>query len=313
MFKKAIKTDAKLRMALSGPAGSGKTKTSLIFATALAEGKPIALVDTEHGSASKYADEFDFDVLELAEFHPDRFVEAIQFAADNGYGVIVLDSLSHAWNGIGGMLDLVDQIAKRKYQGNSFAAWKDATPVQNRMIEAIIGTDIHIIATMRAKTEYAMEKDERTGKSAPKRVGMAPQQRDGFEYEFDIMGELDVDNTLIIQKTRCSAINGKIFAKPDSKVMEPIKAWLKGEAKPAPNNITSIQQPATMADLRADYQHQVERCKPVATPTDPQKRTKYMNALTLDLEQADRATLQATVAYLKSIADHYESQQQKAA
>ena len=164
----------------------------------------IALVDTEHGSASKYADLFDFDVLELQPpYHPDRFGEAIRDAAQAGYTVIILDSLTHAWSGTGGMLDLVDQIGKR-IGGNSFAAWKDATPIQNRLIESIVGAPIHVIATMRSKQDYAQEKDDR-GKTVVRKVGMAAQQREGFEYEFDVVIDLDIDHNGIITKAvrRC--------------------------------------------------------------------------------------------------------------
>ena len=117
MFQKAVKYEAKLRLAIAGPSGAGKTYTALAVATSL--GSRVALVDTEHGSASKYADLFDFDVMELAPpFHPDRFGDAISMAADEGYDVVVLDSVSHAWNGTGGALELVDEIAI-KYKGNT--------------------------------------------------------------------------------------------------------------------------------------------------------------------------------------------------
>lgn len=132
-FKRAVKHNAKLRMAIAGIAGSGKTRTSLILGTALAEGKPLALIDTEHGSASKYADDFQFDVLELSHFHPDNYVDAIHEAEQAGYAVLIIDSLSHAWNGTGGALELVDSIAKRvaarrDKEPNSFNAWGEVTP-----------------------------------------------------------------------------------------------------------------------------------------------------------------------------------------
>ena len=151
MFQKAVKRNAKLRLSIQGPSGSGKTYTALSIATNLNAGK-VAVVDTEHGSASKYADLFDFDVMELkAPYHPDNYVNAIAEAAKAGYGVVVLDSLTHAWKGEGGILELVTEIAKRKYGGNAYAAWNDATPIQKRLIESIVGSSIHVIATMRSK------------------------------------------------------------------------------------------------------------------------------------------------------------------
>jgi len=237
MFKKATKHEAKLRMAIAGPSGAGKTYTALTLATELANGKPIALVDTEHGSASKYADLFEFDVMEMSPpYHPDRYGEAIKDAAAAGYGVLILDSLTHAWKGEGGMLELVTEIAKRKYGGNSYAAWNDATPVQKRLIESIISAPIHIIATMRSKMDYVQEKDER-GKSVIRKVGMAPEQRDDMPYEFDVMLDMNIDNEAIVTKTRCPALTGKVIAKPGKQVADILNQWLQGA--PAPQVTTN--------------------------------------------------------------------------
>ena len=237
-FQKAVKHEAKLRLAIAGPSGSGKTFTSLAIATALANGGKIALVDTEHGSASKYADLFEFDVLELtAPFHPKRFVEAITEAGKAGYSVIILDSLTHAWSGPGGLLEIVDGIAARMKSANTFAAWKDATPIQNALVEGIVAAPLHLIATMRSKQEYILTQDER-GKQVPRKVGMAPQQRDGFEYEFDVFIDMDIDNTGIVQKTRCPALTGGVFKKPGSDVAGILLKWLQGApaiAQPKPS------------------------------------------------------------------------------
>jgi hypothetical protein len=225
-FQKAVKTESKMRVAIMGPSGAGKTYTALNIAKHMPNAR-IALVDTEHGSASKYADIFDFDVMELQPpYHPDRFGEAIRDAAKAGYTVIILDSMTHAWSGTGGMLDLVDQIGKR-IGGNSFAAWKDATPIQNRLIESIVGAPIHVIATMRSKQDYAQEKDDR-GKTVVKKVGMAAQQREGFEYEFDVVIDLDIDHNGIITKSRAPVLADKVIAKPGREVADMLTEWLKG-------------------------------------------------------------------------------------
>ena len=201
LFKKATKHEAKLRLAIAGPSGSGKTYTSLAIATAL--GGPIAFVDTEHGSASKYADLYAFDVLEIeVPFHPDKYIEAIRGAAEGGYKVIILDSMSHAWNGAGGILELVEQATKRQRTPNSYTAWADVTPIQNRLIEAIVSANIHIIATVRSKQDYVQRKDEKTGRTVIEKVGMAPVQRDGFEYEFDVVFDMNTDNEAIVTKSR---------------------------------------------------------------------------------------------------------------
>lgn len=246
-IKKAVKYDAKLRMSISGPSGSGKTYTALTLAHALAEGKRVLVIDTERGSASKYADPDlfpEFDVIELDTFNPALYVEAIKLAQESGYGVVVIDSLTHAWNGTGGLLEIVEGIATRKYKGNTFAAWKDATPFQNQLIDAITRADMHIIATMRAKQEYSLQVDAHTGKSTPRKMGMAPIQREGMEYEFDVHVDMDIDNTLIVQKSRCPALSGKVIQKPGTAVADILKMWLQGT--PAP-----IEVPVTPAEIDA--------------------------------------------------------------
>ena len=227
LFKQAVKHEAKLRLAITGPSGSGKTFTALAIAEGM--GGPVAVVDTEHGSASKYADLFKFDVLEMQPpFHPDRFIEAIQAAAGAGYKVIVLDSLTHAWKGTGGLLQIVDQIGKRSNSNNSYTAWKDATPIQERLVESIVGAGLHVIATMRSKQEYALEKDEKTGKTAPKKIGMAAEQRDGFEYEFDIVLDMNMAHEAVVSKTRCTALTDAILPKPGKEVAGVLMEWLQG-------------------------------------------------------------------------------------
>jgi len=226
MFVKAIKQEAKMRLAIAGPSGSGKTYTALAIASHM--GKKIALVDTEHGSASKYADLFSFDVMEMEPpYSPNRFAAAIREAQAAGYDVLILDSMSHMWNGSGGLLEEVDKIARAKYQNNSFAAWKDATPIYNNLVDTIIQSDVHVIATMRTKQDYILT-DDGKGKMKPQKVGLAPIQRDGFEYEFDIVLNMDLENSGIVSKTRAAELNGKIFDKPGKDFAEIVTAWLQG-------------------------------------------------------------------------------------
>lgn len=220
-FKRATKTESKLRLALAGPSGSGKTYTALILATALADGKPVAVIDTERGSASKYADEFTFDVLELTNFHPNNYVEAILDAARSGYAVIVVDSLSHAWEGTGGLLEIV---------GGNFTKWKDVKPIENKLFDTLISAPIHVIATMRTKSEYVMQEVEKNGRKTtePQKVGTAPRQRDGIEYEFDVYGEMDLQNTLSVRKSRCKALAGAVISRPGPALAETLRGWLSG-------------------------------------------------------------------------------------
>ena len=229
-FQKAIKRDAKLRFALCGPSGSGKTYTLLKLATEL--GGHIALVDTERGSASKYADLFEFDVLELDSYDPLRLIEIIDYAAGNGYQVLCIDSLSHFWIGKDGELDKVDRAARRMQNPNSFAAWKQVTPIHNALIDTIISAPLHVLVSMRAKTEWVLERDNATGKTAPRKVGLAPVMRDGIEYEFDVCGDMDHQNTLEITKSRCPKLTGASFSKPGKQLADVLKEWRGGAPEP---------------------------------------------------------------------------------
>jgi len=242
-FVQAVKNEAKLRLAIAGPSGSGKTYTALALATAL--GDRVAVIDTEHGSASKYADIFGFDVLELKDpFHPNNFTAAIHAAGNAGYGVVIVDSITHAWGGAGGALELVDKI-KPKYKGNAFAAWGEVTPIHNRMVESILAAPAHVIVTMRSKQSYILV--ENRGRQVPQKVGMAPIQRDGFEYEFDVFLDMDTENNAIVNKTRCPLLIGKVFSKPGAELAEILVEWLKGEPaeRVQPDSNGSKQKVAT--------------------------------------------------------------------
>lgn len=223
-FEKATKKRSRLRLAFVGPAGSGKTYSALSVATNLIPGARVAVIDTERGSASKYANFFKFDVLELDYFSPTEYVEAIHEANNQGYDIIVIDSLSHAWNAKGGALDEVDKIAKRQ-KGNSFSGWRDVTPKHNEMVDAILQSPAHMIATMRSKSEYIIEEDSR-GKKVPRKVGMAPVQRDGLEFEFDVVGDLDYNHAFTVTKSRCSAVTDAYIEKPGEELAKTLIDWL---------------------------------------------------------------------------------------
>jgi len=225
-FRKAVKHDAKLRLAISGPSGSGKTYTLLTIAAAL--GGPFAVVDTEHGSASKYADIFEFGVLELNSYDPEHLIKIIDQAAEAGFRVLCIDSLSHFWMGKDGELEKVDRAARRMQNPNGFAAWKQVTPIHNALIDKIIGAPLHVLASMRTKTEWILDHDERTGKTVPRKVGLAPVMRDGIEYEFDVCGEMDQENTLQVTKSRCPKLAGGVFPKPGKEFAEILQEWLCG-------------------------------------------------------------------------------------
>jgi hypothetical protein len=240
MFSKATKTKAKLRLALAGPAGSGKTYSALALASIIADGGKIAVIDTENGSASKYADLFSFDAADLTVgtgFSPERYLDLLHAAEDEGYAVIAIDSLSHEWAGQDGILQAVDQAAAR-VSGNKFVAWGQVTPRHDKLVRAIVESPAHIICTLRAKMEYVQERNDR-GRTEIRAVGMKPIQRDELEYEFDVYGLLDQDNRLVVRKSRCPALNGAVIEKPGEDVGAVLMGWLNNGSETLP--VSSIQ------------------------------------------------------------------------
>lgn len=232
-FTPATKEASKARIALAGPSGSGKTYTALVTARALAAGGTVAVIDTERESASLYADEFTFDTLNMHAFDPRDLVKALAAAGAAGYGVVVVDSLSHFWMGSGGMLEQVDHASKRSYGGNSFGGWKEARPMERQMIDALLAYPGHVIVTMRTKTEWVVQENER-GRKEPKKIGTKPEQREGIEYEFTIVADMDLEHTLIVSKSRAKPLADAVIKSPDAKFGEDILAWLgNGKAMPS--------------------------------------------------------------------------------
>jgi hypothetical protein len=227
-FKKATKEQAKLHLAIFGPSGSGKTFTGLRLATGL--GGSVAVIDTERGSASKYADRFNFDVLDLPRKDINTYCEAIAAAGQAGYAVLVIDSLTHAWHEL---LEEVDKLASAKYRGNTWSAWSEGTPKQRRLVNTILDFPGHVIATMRTKTEWTVEETDR-GKTKPIRVGLAPEQGKGIEYEFDLLMEINVAHIGTVIKDRTGKYQDQTIDKPGEELGRELAAWLSEGNAPAP-------------------------------------------------------------------------------
>lgn len=230
MFKKAQKKFVNLKVAITGPSGSGKTYSALRLAHGL--GQKIAVIDTENGSAALYSDKFEFDTVEIAPpFFTEKYIDAIKMAEKMGYDVLVIDSISHAWASEGGLLSQKEQADSRG--GNSYTNWAGITKKHEVFKNAFLHANIHIICTMRSKQEYVMEANDK-GKMAPKKVGLAPIQRDGMEYEFTTVFDVAMNHEAGASKDRTGLFADKFFKITEDTGAE-FKQWLSTAVQPEAN------------------------------------------------------------------------------
>lgn len=250
-FRRAERKKARLRLGLAGPAGSGKTTSALLIAFGISgDWSKIGLVDTENGSGELYAGATiggvligDYNVLPLSPpYLPEKYIQAIHLAEQAGLEVLVLDSISHAWAGEGGLLDLHGKISSSSKSGNSYAAWREVTPLHNQFVEAMLQSKIHIIATMRSKMEYAIEKGK-DGSTTVKKLGMAPVQRDGMDYEFTTVLDLSIEHVASVSKDRTSLFDGRYFT-PGLDTGQVLKFWLEAGEETAA--LGSVDQPGSL-------------------------------------------------------------------
>lgn len=249
-IRKAQKNKSKLRLALVGPSGTGKTWSSLKIAKGI--GDKILVGDTESGSAELYADSigFDYDVAPIsAPYTPSKYIEVIDLAEANGYDIVILDSLTHAWAGEGGLLD--QQGSKADSTGNSWTAWRTVTPQHNALVERLLNAKLHVIVTMRAKTEYVQEKDDK-GKTVVKKVGLAPIQRDGLEYEFTTVLDINYNHQISASKDRTSLFEN-IVEKPSEKTGQRLKEWLESGKEPVKEK--TVEEVITDLEAVASIKH----------------------------------------------------------
>jgi hypothetical protein len=219
-FEEAIREEARLRLALAGPAGSGKTMSALRIAKGMADilKVSIGVIDTEKKSSALYSGKnvrgrlipdgwnLKFAVLPFnPPFSPAKYVKGIKVAEEEGIGILIIDSISHEWNGQGGVLEMVDALAKG--QKNAYTAWKIPTEEHTKFVEAILQSPLHIIATIRSKTAY--EVVEKNGKKTPEKIGLAPVQREGMDFEFTTVLDLALDgHVALASKDRTGIFDG---------------------------------------------------------------------------------------------------------
>jgi hypothetical protein len=233
-IRPAQRKKAKLRLGIAAPSGAGKTYGALLVAFGL--GGKVGLIDTEHGSGDLYAHLGGYDIINIeAPYSVSKYTQAIKAFEDAGYTSIIIDSLTHAWAGDGGLLDKQGKMADRGT--NSFAAWRTITPEHNNLVEAMLKSPCHIIATMRAKQEYVLETNDK-GKQQPKKVGMAPVQREGMEYEFTVMLDVDMQHIASASKDRTSLFDGQFF-KLSQETGRTLLTWLE----------TGVEAPALPAAI----------------------------------------------------------------
>jgi hypothetical protein len=216
-LRKSSRKQAKIRVALTGPSGSGKTFSSLLLARGLAsDWHKVVVLDTEHGSADLYADLGPYQVITLKNpFSPEQYIQAMDLAQKEGMEVIVIDSLSHCWEYL---LDVHGNMV-----GNSFTNWAKITPRQNALVQAILQSSSHVIATLRTKQDYVL--NQKNGKYIPEKVGLKTVQRDGVDYEFTLVFDIDIKHQAIASKDRTGLFADKPQFTIDEKTGKTIKVW----------------------------------------------------------------------------------------
>lgn len=280
-IRKATRQQAKLRLAIGALGGGGKTYTthmiaailSILMRPRLGRRGRICGIDTEHESMELYsmtdrereeyaampdqealryitrkdANGFDFDVIQLADHSPRKYVDAINLVAKSGYDICIVDSLSHAWAGKNGALEQKDNIAARG--GNSYTAWRDVTPMHNLLVDTMLACPMHLFATLRKKMEYVQEKDA-SGKTVIRQVGLADIQREGMEYEFTIFADMEKEtNSMRISKHRLPGVLniGDVFEKPGEVFTRKIWDWLMSGAEMSPRPAPVVVSPSDAA------------------------------------------------------------------
>ena len=265
-FRKAERKQTKLKIGISAPSGAGKTYSALLIAHGISgDWDKVAVLDTENGSAEMYSSLGEYSVCPIEPpFTVDKYVKGIQEAVAEGFSVLIIDSLSHAWNGDGGLLEKHDKATKASRSGNSFTSWRDITPEYQRLIDAILQAPIDVIVTTRAKSDY-IETDN-NGKKGYKKVGLAPIFREGLDYELTVFFELSQDHIATTTKDRTELFDGQNFI-PDKSTGEKLNAWRNGgvisaqkpERAPAQTHEQDEPKTAQKPDFKASKGAKVQK------------------------------------------------------
>lgn len=219
-LQKASRTKAKMKLALQGPSGSGKSIGALLIAFGLCGNwNKITVIDTENSSANLYAHLGDYNTISMAgPFSPEKYIQAIRLCEESKMEVIIIDSASHEWDGAGGVLDIHSSMS-----GNSFANWGKVGQRHNAFVQAMLQSPCHIIGSIRSKQDYVL--NERNGKFVPEKVGLKAVQRDGLDYEFTIVLDIDSKHHAVASKDRTSLFINKPEFKISVETGKEIKEW----------------------------------------------------------------------------------------
>ncbi len=219
-LEQASRKKAKIKLALQGPSGSGKTMSALLLAYGLCGNwSTIAVIDTENRSAELYSHLGKYNVVNIgAPFTPEKYCEAIKLCENSGMDVIIIDSCSHEWEGAGGILETHSNM-----MGNSYTNWSKLTPRHNEFVQSILQSPCHIIGTIRSKQDYILT--EKNGKMVPEKVGMKGVTREGMDYEFTIVLDLDMKHNACASKDRTQLFTGQLDAKISPDTGKKILQW----------------------------------------------------------------------------------------
>lgn len=280
-LKKAQRTKAKLKLGISAPSGGGKTLGALLIAYGLMKEKypalpenelwgKIAIIDTENGSGELYVGKEianvkigQYNAITLEPpFEADRYIDAIKLCKKAEMEVTIIDSTTHLWAGEGGLLQKQGEIAKRT--GNSYTAWRDVTPQHNHFVDTMLQTDMHIIATMRSKVDYIQEKDG-SGKTTIRKVGLAPIQKEGMEFEFTLFLDINTDHEAFVSKDRTSIYDQKTF-KITPEVGATLMRWLESGTDGAKMVVATSIKAADLSDAVRGLKKEISKLFKEATP-----------------------------------------------
>lgn len=261
-IKKAKRQRRPLKVSMEGLSGQGKTYTALRLAFDMRRhgiGKKIVVLDSENESAGLYAgtredgEVWDYDTVDMPheKRNPLGYTEAYEYLVTAGYDIVIIDSLSHAWHGA---LEAVDAHA-RQNRNDKFGAWANVTPQQRAMIEALTDNRAHCISTMRVKADF--QDQEVGGRTKKVKVGLKADQRDGTEYEYDLVLRFEAGNECVVEKVRgCSAMNGRGAVRPGPSFWKPLfDWWLTGEVVVSPEDAarSKLKAATTLEELRDAY------------------------------------------------------------